>query len=43
METKTFLVELFTIPQAASGSGKANWIGCRNGEEPTRNKVWKVD
>jgi len=26
METKTFLVELFTIPQAACDSGKANWI-----------------
>ena len=25
METKTFLVELFTIPQAACDSGKANW------------------
>ena len=26
MDTKTFLVELFTIPQAACDSGKANWI-----------------
>ena len=25
METKPFLVELFTIPQAACDSGKANW------------------
>lgn len=25
METKTFLVELFTVPQAACDSGKANW------------------
>lgn len=25
METKAFLVELFTIPQAACDSGKANW------------------
>jgi len=25
METKSFLVELFTIPQAACDSGKANW------------------
>ena len=25
METKTFLVELFTIPQTACDSGKANW------------------
>ena len=26
MGTKTFVVELFTIPQAACDSGKANWI-----------------
>ncbi|MCK7519977.1 MAG: arsenic metallochaperone ArsD family protein [Ignavibacteriales bacterium] len=26
METKPLLVELFTIPQAACDSGKANWI-----------------
>ena len=26
METKPFLVELFTIPQVACDSGKANWI-----------------
>ena len=26
MEKKTMLVELFTIPQAACDSGKANWI-----------------
>jgi len=26
METKSVLVELFTIPQAACDSGKANWI-----------------
>ena len=26
METKPFSVELFTIPQAACDSGKANWI-----------------
>ena len=25
METRTVLVELFTIPQAACDSGKANW------------------
>ncbi|MBK5246087.1 MAG: hypothetical protein JJE49_02285 [Peptostreptococcaceae bacterium] len=25
MKTKIFLVELFTIPQAACDSGKANW------------------
>ena len=26
MDTKTFFGELFTIPQAACDSGKANWI-----------------